>query len=326
MSLLDRALADVDIFQIWVHLGLRGKPARSCKSPFRQDRNPSFSIYENRCLWRDHGTGEGGDVIAFIAKAKGTSRSDACRWLIDYHLVRPADPQQSLEALTQSQATKELGRKPTLPPQRACTPDECRAIAESRGVDVEAVLLAMCKGCLTVCDIEGHPAWVITDSRGFNAQARRIDGRRWPAGGKVKGFRDNVSKWPIGIQEAQEFDAIVLVEGTPDFLAAYHFLRREGRVDQVAPVCLTGASMEIHPEALPGFRGKTTRIMAHNDPAGQRAAERWTRQLQGVAHRIEVFDLKGLVCADGRPVKDLNDLCLVDPACPDPRLTAVTKF
>jgi len=274
----------------------------------------------------DFGTGDRGDVVAFIAKAMGLSRSDACRWLIEYNLLRPSTPSQIPQGPAESRGHRDLTQKPTLPPLRPGTPDEFRGIAESRGVDVEAVVLAMCKGFLTICDIEGHPSWLLTDGQRFNAQARRIDRGLWPVVGKVKGFENNVSKWPIGIHEAQGSDAIVLVEGTPDFLAAYHFLRREGRVGQVAPVCITGASMAIHPEALPGFRGKTVRIMAHNDQAGQRAAERWTSQLKGVAHRIEVFDFKGIVCADGQPVKDLNDLCLVDPACEDPRLTAVTKF
>ena len=64
----------------------------------------------------------------------------------------------------------------------------------------------------------------------------------------------------------------------------------------------------------------------HNDPAGQEAAQRWSSRLSVVAHRIEVFQFTGLVRADGQPVKDLNDLCPVDPECADPRLKAVTKF
>ncbi len=140
------------------------------------------------------------------------------------------------------------------------------------------------------------------------------------------GFQNNCGRWPIGIQEAAGFERIILVEGTPDLLAAYHFIISEERNAVVAPVCITGGAAGIHQEALAGFQDKTVRIMAHNDPAGQLAVQRWSSRLVGVARRVEVFDFTGLVRADGWPVKDLNDLCLVDPSCADPRLTAVTKF
>lgn len=48
-----------------------------CHSPFRVDKNPSFSFFsrDNRTFWKDHSTGEGGDVFGFVQCAyrlKGT--------------------------------------------------------------------------------------------------------------------------------------------------------------------------------------------------------------------------------------------------------------
>src|SRR5262245_792694 len=82
-SPLGSALERLRIPAIWVMLNLPGKPARSCRSPFREDRHPSFSIYDDGRRWKDYATGEGGDAVDFIAKALGISNEDACRKLID---------------------------------------------------------------------------------------------------------------------------------------------------------------------------------------------------------------------------------------------------
>lgn len=47
------------------------------KSPFRAERNPSFSIFDGGRKWKDHGSGEGGDVINFWMKATGKSKGDS---------------------------------------------------------------------------------------------------------------------------------------------------------------------------------------------------------------------------------------------------------
>ena len=59
-SPLQAAKEELPIPALWQLLNLPGKPARSCRSPFREDRNPSFSIYDGGHRWKDHGTGLGG--------------------------------------------------------------------------------------------------------------------------------------------------------------------------------------------------------------------------------------------------------------------------
>ena len=59
--------------------------------------------------------------------------------------------------------------------------------------------------------------------------------------------------------------------------------------------------------ALPRFSGKRIRIFAHNDAAGQAAAQRWAEQLKDIA-TVDRFTFQGLEMSDGKPVKDLNEL------------------
>ena len=93
----------------------------------------------------------------------------------------------------------------------------------------------------------------------------------------------------------------------PDFLSAFHLALAFGLDAVVAPVCISGASVSIPGDALPRFSGKRIRIFAHNDQAGQAAAERWTEQLKDIA-TVDRFTFQGLDMSDGKPVKDLNDL------------------
>jgi hypothetical protein len=58
------------------------KAGRSCKSPFREERHPSFSVFDDGKKWMDFATSEHGDALDFLAKARGLTNSDAAREFI----------------------------------------------------------------------------------------------------------------------------------------------------------------------------------------------------------------------------------------------------
>src|SRR5262245_45501780 len=62
-------------------LGLPGEPARSCRSPFREDQNPSFSVFDDGLRFKDFATDESGDAVDFLARARGGSIGEAIREL-----------------------------------------------------------------------------------------------------------------------------------------------------------------------------------------------------------------------------------------------------
>jgi hypothetical protein len=75
---------------LWSHFGLPGEPSRNCKSPFRDDRNPSFSVYCDGAKWNDFASGEGGDAIDFVAKVKGCNKGEAIQYLRELSGARHA--------------------------------------------------------------------------------------------------------------------------------------------------------------------------------------------------------------------------------------------
>ena len=156
--------------------------------------------------------------------------------------------------------------------------------------------------------------FVVTDKTGRNDRVRRLDGK--PIKPDVKGLCTPGSEaaWPIGITEAEDFEAIALTEGEGDFLAAFGFIHSYG-ADHVAPVCMGGASVAISPEAIKMFSGKRVRIFMQADKAGEKARDKWVQQIFRVARTIDSFDLAGYYQSNGDVVTDLNDLLRINPSC-----------
>jgi hypothetical protein len=65
----------------WQMLRLPGEPKASCRSPFRDDHSPSFTIFDDGKAWKDHATGDGGDVVEFIRHAIGGDHRAVRDWL-----------------------------------------------------------------------------------------------------------------------------------------------------------------------------------------------------------------------------------------------------
>lgn len=197
---------------------------------------------------------------------------------------------------------------------------------------------------------ETFPSWVVTDDERRVAEFRRLDNERYPVRGRaandetrmandegmpkgIKSWSTAGKNWPLGAADMGERMRVLLVEGAPDMLAAYHFLWGFGQLGHVAVVAMLGASARICDEALPFFKGKRVRICIDADEVqekktvdkkgvehvkrtrpGYDAAARWTEQLTAAGAAVQGFNLEGLVRADGQPVKDLNDLALCDAA------------
>ena len=73
---LDEAKQHLRIPELWRMLGLPGEAAKSCRSPFREDTNPSFSVFDDGRKFKDHATGESGDAIDFLARARNLSLAE----------------------------------------------------------------------------------------------------------------------------------------------------------------------------------------------------------------------------------------------------------
>ena len=211
---------------------------------------------------------------------------------------------------------QKVARRQNWPRFELPTQTEIEAIARLRGLSPNGVALAVEQGILCCADFRGARAWIVTDSRRVNAQARRLDAKPWAHEGlakKAMSLPGSVGCWPIGLREAQDFPAIALLEGGPDLVAAFHFLWLSGPDDSIAPVAILGASNDIAKPALPHFKGKVVRVFPNNDSKGLAAARRWAAQLMAAGAVVDGFSFAGLTQADSSPVDDLNDFVRIDP-------------
>jgi hypothetical protein len=343
---IKRRLAMLDLL---AHEGIaarRAGPHHVAVCPFHAERSGSFTIYTYDDHAEDHahcfGCGWNGDIIDFWRERHGGGFLDALPPLASLASVSPsvfeAKRKQAAQVPRVTEVASETRQKPPLPRLRALTDEEVQCLATLRKLSVAGVAAAAadkrvggCEwpqwidhhGCWRVAD-DATTCWVVTDHERAVAQFRRLDGAGFVRrdGKTIKAWTKGSPTWPLGAADIGERADVLLVEGGADMLAGYHFLAQFRRLKHVAVCAMLGASMRIADDALPHFRRKRVRIVMDEDEAkdergirpGCEAAARWTAQLVEAGAAVETFSLAGLLTKDGGPVKDLNDLAVVDEA------------
>jgi hypothetical protein len=187
------------------------------------------------------------------------------------------------------------------------TSQDFDALAKLRGLSRAGIALASARGLLRFGRYHGTDAWFVLDASHRNGCARRMDGTTWRhTDAKSLIFRGPFAQWPIGISEAQPFAVILLCEGAPDLIAAFHFITTLGREADCAPVTMLSAYYNIPPPMLTMFAGKRVRIFAHVDATGYRAAARWQAAIEPHAREVDAFAFAGIRTRDGKAANDLN--------------------
>lgn len=340
-SPLQLAKAAMDIPALARACGWDWRPGRSCKIPWREDRSPSGSVIAEGRLLHDFTTGENHDAPAVLAEMTGLSLPDACREFIRIAGVKPGDAASAPLPVRKAPRVEPPPRKPSLPRLDVPTRGEFRALAKARGLPVGALVEASRRGLLWAGRWKEARCWLLTDSTGWVAQARRFDGvpfsRGIEGGGTFKAYTLPGSRagWPVGLPDAIRRRRIALVEGGPDLLAALALAAASGCLDDLGVVAVLGAGCRLVEDALPHFRGCRVRLFPHADPPrpdgtapGLEGAARWQDQLDAAGATVDAFDLGGLTAADGRHVKDLNDAARdwAQLTAADPELAAAFDF
>lgn len=322
--------------------GWNWKAGKSCRVPWREDRAPSGSVLPGGLLFHDFASGETFDGPALLAKVEGMDMATAARVFMELAGVRPGGgwavaPMPRREV---PRAPEPPHRTVALPRLAPMTRDELLALARVRGLHAGALVEAAGRGLLRGCRWRGFPAWALVDETGWICQVRRLDGLPFPRrddGPGVKAWTLPGSRagWPLGAPEACGRTRVALVEGGPDLLAALHLARVAGVLAAVGVCAMLGAGCRIVPDALSLFRGKRVRLFPHADAPradgsapGMEGAARWQDALTEAGAMVDAFDLSGLTGADGRPIKDLNDVAREWPrlAAEDEELAACMTF
>lgn len=272
MTALEAAKEKLAISELWQLRNWHGKPGRSCRVPYREDRAPSGSVLPDGRLFHDFTSGETFDAPGLLARVEEMSAADSCRLFIQLAGTANAEgmPQHVQQRIQRRPAEIEL------PPMDSPTRAELRQLAALRVVSVEACEAAAERKHLFCATWSRARCWIVTDRARRNAQLRRLDGEQFRRrdGEAVKALtvRRSCASWPVGGADAGDAQRVLLCEGGGDFLAAYHFALIEETLAAVQPVAMLGAAQRIDPEALARFAGKPVRIFPLLDAAGAGAA------------------------------------------------------
>jgi hypothetical protein len=321
-SALARAKEALALSALWRLRGWPHEPGRECFCPFRpEDRRKSFSVFASASgeeLGKDFKSGDVFDAPALLAAVEGLEMREACRLFIELAGVKGearngARCHRAPRAGQIARKAAPVREKPFLPALRVPTLPEAGQIARQRHVSTEGVLLAASLGLLFVAKWRGFPSWCVTDSARWNCQFRRMDGKPFPhreGSKKTLAAPGAWASWPIGAADLERAERVLLVEGSGDFLAAWHFIAAENVQSACAVVAMTGAANWIPSETLPEIARRRVRIFPHLDTsgAGEAAALRWETQLTKAGAAAHCFDLSGLATVAGDAVEDLNDV------------------
>jgi hypothetical protein len=190
-------------------------------------------------------------------------------------------------------------------------------LAADLAISPQAIEEAIGRGLLSFVKHRNSRSWRYGDSR--NGSFRRINGESFCINGQsVKAeAATRGESWHrlIGLGDVVENDRreiLLILEGSKDGLAAFHFADAEDRLSSVGVVVALRSAIRLLPEDLEKLRGRRVRIVADADPAGEVAAARVGQQLAPFADEVQLFNLARLTRDDGVAVNDLFDVTRID--------------
>ena len=307
----------LNIFGIADRLGIRlqGK-GNLYRSPFRDDKKPSFSISKDGQLFNDFATGDKGDLIAFYKLATNTDTAQAIRDLASITHVAETPYTTRYNATHINTPTREYKaqERPNIP-LLSWNESYAKQLQSLRGYSVESQRIAYDRKIFGFCEYFNSPAWIVKDIAGKVAQARRVDGRLWEwTDHKVKSLtlKNSDCSTPAGDYAIGTGKHIVLCEGSTDLLAVLHFAWLNDCIDDIEALAMLGASQHINKDCLDVFTDRKVLIFPDCDDAGSKALETWSKQIELYANKVFYFSFKGFHTATGDPVKDLSDFIGLD--------------
>jgi hypothetical protein len=291
---------------------LRGRQL-SCRCPLHADSKPSFTATRKDGVWLWHcfPCAKGGTIIDLHAALLSTDAASAIRDLIQRYEaplfappLRPVLPPEKQEHEGQPMPWPVLhhGKEPDL-----------AELAALRGLPVEAAWAAQTLKFLRFTVHHGTPCYALTDGGQRFLQLRRMDGQPFrTANGSVKAWNWPGSKMiPLGARYPGEKQPVLMAEGAVsilELLALLHLSHEMQDSWRWGLLAMPGASAPISVDLLPKLQGRHVRIISDADPAGQKARDRWTSQLQAVGCQVRHVDLSLLPELAAIPRPDLGDL------------------
>jgi hypothetical protein len=303
----------------WRDLRLPEEPKLGMnRSPWREDRTPSFSIFDGGKGWKDHATDEGGDVVSFIARAvSGSTKgfTEAREWLLERigidHLDGPTKPRSR-------PVEKPQEEKPIAWPSELLkgSPETLEGFAKARGISYATAHVMSEAGLLRFLDVRGAACFAILDDANRAAEIRRMDGGLWWTEKKAYPLAGVDKSWLPGfaLYEPDRPREFIITEGATDFVTAFDLVtryEREGGELRWLPLACLGASVtNLHPEILAAMPGRKVLLVPDGDDAGRLWRETITEKLLGAGATVDAVAMP-----EGKDLSDIADQIKPEDLC-----------
>lgn len=282
-----------------------GKGGFLIKSPLREDKNPSFSVYrrDGEWKWSDKATGEGGDALDYLQAREGKDFKEARARLIELAGVADSTPAPAAKKPESPRVRVTVKKKvfDWADCTKALTAEHAREIAEWRGYPVEFV--EWCRDQGWIGWYKGGPAMPVHEGeKVIGIHHRQID--------DPSSWRNTAGKAaPLICGDPLKTPMTILMESQWDVFAALAAMEAHKKpvVENMTFVASRGADNTGALAELVGkIAGEGRRIGAveQNDPPREDG-----KPTGNEIWRKKVAKLAPGVCFNGPPQehKDLND-------------------
>lgn len=284
------------------------------RSPFREDNNPSFSVFvfQGVGCWKDHGTGEGGDEVKLIEQARGLGTKEA---IALYHELAGIEMRRGGGGRPQGS-----GRKADAGGRKGEAPAEVKPSAAEKALGIVPGQKAPEKksgggarrpGPKKVVaeydyqDAEGNFAHqtIRFEPKDFRQRRKALptDDPSTVKDGWVWSLKD-APVFPYRLPELLAFDRrepVFLVEGEKD-------VENLERVGELCATTLPMGAGKWREEFSEYFEGRWVVIVVDDDYAGRKGAAKIADALAGVAERVGLLEISR-VWEDAPEGADLSD-------------------
>ena len=301
----------VSIADAWRRLGLADPPpegTRLVRSPIREEKTPSFSIFQGGKRWKDHGDRTSGDLLDFVQAATGEDGPAAIKRVLEWAgdtaslsghgAASPPPPPQVTPSpgktrIISDERARDIRRfeRSRWPEFHDPTPDEIRQIARVRKLDPCAVHAINATGMLKMADHDGQRVFVIREK--LFAQRRRLDGELFDGGHKALCFKGSEGAFVGACLLGTDPQPVLLIEGCVGLLEAAALIgfSEAGWHWTTLAATSSGSQFSAAPDLLAKLSGRLVRVVPDKGIAGAKGAASWCEALHQAGASVKRFRL-----------------------------------
>ena len=309
------------IYEMIAEFGMLEHPPspgqRACLSPLRDERSPSFSIYDDGQKAKDHGGDFQGDAVDLVMAHTGWDWKQMRAWCMQKLGMGSENGALSYRAPREAKKPrpKDLPKVIKWPCELLKgTPETWKRFAGLRGLSYYPGVSAMVEeaGVLRFGVVNGHKCFVVMDRAQRCSEIRRVDGKPF---GATKAYPlSGVDKsWLVGAERIEQSTDWAICEGATDFLHLFDLYlqyQRAGGLHAFTPMALLGSKCQaLAPDILSKARGRRAVLIPDGDEAGEQMHASWSKLLSSAGADVETIKLP--------PGKDLRDLALSNQINPE---------